>query len=145
MTAVAPAAALAVEMRHIEKRFGAVHANRGVNLAVRAGTVHGIVGENGAGKSTLMSILYGFYQADSGEIAISRDAAGSLVTARALELYVGMPPKQLNHNGGIWGLSVNICHGIYRMLGVTPGSAKVKRWQNGLESRVNKAIAKATS
>lgn len=82
---------------------------------------------------------------DSGEIAISRDAAGSLVTARALELYVGMPPKQLNHNGGIWGLSVNICHGIYRMLGVTPGSAKVKRWQNGLESRVNKAIAKATS
>ena len=40
------------------------------DLTVAAGTVHGIVGENGAGKSTLMSILYGFYQADSGEIEI---------------------------------------------------------------------------
>lgn len=82
---------------------------------------------------------------DSGEISISRDPAGSLVTARALELYVGMPPKQLNHRGGIWGLSVNICHGIYKMIGVTPGSAKVKRWQNGLQGRINKALARATS
>src|SRR3546814_14843296 len=39
-------------------------------LAVKAGTIHGIVGENGAGKSTLMSILYGFYETDSGEILI---------------------------------------------------------------------------
>jgi simple sugar transport system ATP-binding protein len=58
-------------MRGIEKRFGAVHANRAVALTVRAGTVHGIVGENGAGKSTLMSILYGFYQADSGSIELN--------------------------------------------------------------------------
>jgi len=57
-------------MRAICKRFGAVQANDAVDLTVRTGTVHGIVGENGAGKSTLMSILYGFYQADSGEIAI---------------------------------------------------------------------------
>jgi len=40
-------------------------------MAVKRGTIHGIVGENGAGKSTLMSILYGFYQADSGEIRIN--------------------------------------------------------------------------
>ena len=65
-----PATAPAVAMRGIDKRFGAVHANRGVDLTVRAGTVHGIVGENGAGKSTLMSILYGFYQADGGSIEI---------------------------------------------------------------------------
>ena len=57
-------------MRAIQKRFGAVHANRNVDLTVRAGTAHGIVGENGAGKSTLMSILYGFYQADSGTLEI---------------------------------------------------------------------------
>ena len=49
------ALAAAVAMRHIDKRFGAVHANRDVHLRVAAGTVHGIVGENGAGKSTLMA------------------------------------------------------------------------------------------
>jgi ABC-type uncharacterized transport system ATPase subunit len=66
-------APVAVAMRQIQKRFGAVQANRDVDLTVAAGTVHGIVGENGAGKSTLMSILYGFYQADAG---ISRSKAG---------------------------------------------------------------------
>jgi simple sugar transport system ATP-binding protein len=47
-----------------------VHANREVSLAVRAGTIHGIVGENGAGKSTLMGILDGYYQPDRGEILV---------------------------------------------------------------------------
>ncbi len=61
---------LAIELTGIDKRFGPVHANRAINLQIEKGTVHGIVGENGAGKSTLMSILYGFYQADAGEIRI---------------------------------------------------------------------------
>lgn len=61
---------VAVQMQGICKRFGAVAANVNVTLSVRTGTVHGIVGENGAGKSTLMSILYGFYQADQGSIAV---------------------------------------------------------------------------
>jgi len=60
----------AIHMQGISKRFGAVAANADVDLRVAAGTVHGIVGENGAGKSTLMSILYGFYQADSGVIEV---------------------------------------------------------------------------
>jgi ABC-type uncharacterized transport system ATPase subunit len=59
---------VAVELRGIDKRFGAVHANRDISLVVRAGSIHGIVGENGAGKSTLMGILYGYYQPDRGEI-----------------------------------------------------------------------------
>lgn len=53
---------LAIELKGIDKSFGAVHANKNINLQVHKGTIHGIVGENGAGKSTLMSILYGFYQ-----------------------------------------------------------------------------------
>ncbi len=61
----------AVHLRNICKRFGAVQANADVSLMLRAGTIHGIVGENGAGKSTLMSILYGFYTADSGSIEVS--------------------------------------------------------------------------
>jgi general nucleoside transport system ATP-binding protein len=61
----------AIELVGIDKRFGRVHANNNVNLKVDRGVIHGIVGENGAGKSTLMSILYGFYEADAGEIRIN--------------------------------------------------------------------------
>lgn len=62
--------AYAIELRDVDKRFGKVYANKRINLQVRKASIHGIVGENGAGKSTLMSILYGFYQADSGEMRI---------------------------------------------------------------------------
>ena len=84
------AAAAAVEMRHIDKRFGAVQANHDVHLRVAAGTVHGIVGENGAGKSTLMSILYGFYQADAGEIVIEGRAVRITGSREAIRLGIGM-------------------------------------------------------
>ena len=61
----------ALEVRGIDKWFGPVHANKGVSLAVRKGAIHGIVGENGAGKSTLMSIVYGYYRADGGDIRVN--------------------------------------------------------------------------
>ena len=64
------AAQPALELRGIDKRFGAVHANRAVSFTVARGTVHGLIGENGAGKSTLMNIVYGFHQADAGEILV---------------------------------------------------------------------------
>ena len=60
----------AIELRGIDKSFGSVHAVRGVSLSIEKGTITGIVGENGAGKSTLMSILYGLYHADKGEIRV---------------------------------------------------------------------------
>ena len=60
----------AIELIGIDKRFGAVRANRSIDLTVERGSIHGIVGENGAGKSTLMSIIFGFYQADRGEIRV---------------------------------------------------------------------------
>ncbi|RKF18555.1 ABC transporter ATP-binding protein [Alginatibacterium sediminis] len=62
--------AYAIELSHIDKKFGAVHANRDISLQVPKGTIHGIIGENGAGKSTLMSIIYGFYKADKGSMMI---------------------------------------------------------------------------
>ncbi|MGH1355751.1 MAG: ABC transporter ATP-binding protein [Thalassovita sp.] len=61
----------AIELRGISKAFGPVQANKDISIRVMPGTIHGIIGENGAGKSTLMSILYGFYKADRGEIYIS--------------------------------------------------------------------------
>lgn len=80
----------AVALRGIDKRFGAVHANRAVDLAVERGTVHGIVGENGAGKSTLMSILYGFYQADSGSIEVDGRPVEIRSSRDAIALGIGM-------------------------------------------------------
>ncbi|MBZ0128804.1 MAG: ABC transporter ATP-binding protein [Rhodobacteraceae bacterium] len=64
-------AAPAIELKGISKAFGPVEANKDISLSVAKGTIHGIVGENGAGKSTLMSILYGFYKADKGEIIVN--------------------------------------------------------------------------
>ncbi|MBM3650454.1 MAG: ABC transporter ATP-binding protein [Alphaproteobacteria bacterium] len=64
----------AIELLGIDKSFGSVHAVRGVSLAIGKGAITGIVGENGAGKSTLMSILYGLYRADAGEIRIDGKA-----------------------------------------------------------------------
>ena len=84
------AAPLAVQMRGIHKRFGAVKANVDVSLSVRAGTVHGLVGENGAGKSTLMSVLYGFYQADSGAIAVNGQEVDIRNADDAIALGIGM-------------------------------------------------------
>jgi ABC-type uncharacterized transport system ATPase subunit len=60
----------AIELLAIDKSFGGVHAVRGVSLKIRKGAITGIVGENGAGKSTLMSVVYGLFQADDGEILI---------------------------------------------------------------------------
>ena len=90
MGASAVHAAWAVRMTGISKRFGAVAANEDVNLSVRLGTVHGIVGENGAGKSTLMSVLYGFYQADAGRIEVLGREARIRNADDAIALGVGM-------------------------------------------------------
>jgi len=65
------AAPFAIELKGISKAFGPVQANKDISIQVAKGTIHGIIGENGAGKSTLMSILYGFYKADAGQILIN--------------------------------------------------------------------------
>ncbi len=76
------AAAAAIELRGIDKSFGAVHAVCGVSLAIPHGSITGIVGENGAGKSTLMSILYGLYRADAGQILIDDRPVDMAISTR---------------------------------------------------------------
>lgn len=80
----------AIELVDINKRFGAVYANNKVCLNVEEGTIHGIIGENGAGKSTLMSILYGFYQADSGLIKVFGNSLQFKDSHEAISSGIGM-------------------------------------------------------
>ena len=80
----------AIELIGIDKRFGAVHANKDVTLSIAKGSIHGIIGENGAGKSTLMSILFGFYQADKGEIRVNGKPARIRSSSDAIANGIGM-------------------------------------------------------
>jgi general nucleoside transport system ATP-binding protein len=80
----------AIELINIDKRFGAVHANKDVNLSIAQGSIHGIIGENGAGKSTLMSILFGFYAADKGEIKVKGLPVRIKSSTDAISLGIGM-------------------------------------------------------
>ena len=60
----------AIEMLNITKEFPGIKANDNVTLQVEQGEIHALLGENGAGKSTLMSILFGLYQPDEGQIIL---------------------------------------------------------------------------
>src|SRR6266513_4915455 len=80
----------AVEMRNITKAWPGVLANDQVNLKVRKGEIHALVGENGAGKTTLMNILYGLIHPDSGEIYINGQLAHIIGPRDAIRLKIGM-------------------------------------------------------
>lgn len=80
----------AIELVGISKAFGPVQANKNISIRVMPGTIHGIIGENGAGKSTLMSILYGFYKADAGEIFISGKQTTIPDSQAAIDAGIGM-------------------------------------------------------
>ncbi len=80
----------AVELRNICKAWPGVVANDNVNLQVRKGEIHALVGENGAGKSTLMNILYGLIHPDSGEILINGQVAQIHGPRNAIRLGIGM-------------------------------------------------------
>jgi ABC-type uncharacterized transport system ATPase subunit len=79
-----------LELRGITKQFPGVLANDHIDFDLRRGEVHALLGENGAGKSTLMSILYGLYTADSGEILMNGKPATISSPKHAIELGIGM-------------------------------------------------------
>ncbi len=83
---------LCIELRGVSRRFGKNIANEKVDLAVRRGSVHAVVGENGAGKSTLMKIAYGQIKADEGSIWIKgkQQNAAKHSPMKAIDLGVGM-------------------------------------------------------
>ena len=79
-----------VEMRHITKRFPGIVANDDVSLGIRKGEVYALLGENGAGKSTLMSMLFGMYEPDAGEIYINGEKVSFRSSNDAAARNIGM-------------------------------------------------------
>lgn len=79
-----------LELRGMSKRFGSVVANDDISLVVQPGEIVGLLGENGAGKSTLMNLLYGLYQADSGEILIDDQPVSFKGPGDAMAAGIGM-------------------------------------------------------
>jgi simple sugar transport system ATP-binding protein len=105
-----------IEMRGITKRFGAVVANKQIDLTIPANTIHAIVGENGAGKSTIMRILYGFYTADEGEIYLDGRRADIRSPHDAIAMGLGMV-----HQHFMLVPPMTVLENI--VLGAEPGSA----------------------
>ncbi len=104
-----------LELRNITKRFGDVLANDNVNIVVKPGTIHAIVGENGAGKSTAMRIAYGFYKADSGEIVVDGQTREINSPHDAIALGIGMVHQHFMLVG-----TMTVAENI--VLGAEPGS-----------------------
>lgn len=79
-----------IEMRHITKRFPGIVANDDVTLCLKKGEIHALLGENGAGKSTLMSVLFGLYQPEEGEIRLKGQTVKINNPNDATRLGIGM-------------------------------------------------------
>ena len=81
---------LALEVRHVTKRFPGVIANDDVSFTLRKGEIHALLGENGAGKSTLMNVVYGLYTQDEGEFLVDNKVVEINGPSDAINYGIGM-------------------------------------------------------
>ena len=84
-----------LEMRGISKAFPGVQALRRVDLTVKTGEIHGVVGKNGAGKSTLMAILMGLEQPNEGTITIAGETYQSMNPQEAIQAGIAFVPQHV--------------------------------------------------
>lgn len=104
----APFSPFAIELKGVSKSFGAVQANRDINIAVPRGTIHGIIGENGAGKSTLMRILSGVDTPTSGTIEL--EGAPAIFTSPAVARDCGI---SIIHQELSLAPNLSVCDNIF--------------------------------
>jgi simple sugar transport system ATP-binding protein len=108
---------IAVRLTGITKRFPGVVANHDVNIEVRRGTVHAIVGENGAGKSTLMKILYGVQRPDEGTIEVAGESVSFHSPSDAIAHGIGMVYQHFMLADNLTVLE-NVALGAERLYGI---------------------------
>ena len=85
-----------LEMRGIHKSFPGVKALKGVDLSIKRGSVHALMGENGAGKSTMMKILYGIFQQDEGDVVFKGERLDVKSPIDALNKGISMIPQEIS-------------------------------------------------
>jgi simple sugar transport system ATP-binding protein len=118
-----PGGEIAVELHGIGKRFPGVIANHDVDITVRRGTVHAIVGENGAGKSTLMKILYGVQRPDEGTITVGGTERHFSTPSDAIAAGIGMVFQHFMLADNLSVLE-NVVLGAERKHGIGDGARK---------------------
>jgi hypothetical protein len=79
---------------------------------------------------------------DVGRLELNANGGGTEVRAATTQLYVGTHPRSHSRGGGLWSTASALAHGIYKVLGVTPGAARMKRFQRRLEARVAKQLGR---
>jgi simple sugar transport system ATP-binding protein len=116
-----------LELRAITKRFGTLVANDAIDLVVRPGEIHALLGENGAGKSTLMNVLYGLYQPDAGEILVDGD------------------PRRFRGPGDAIAAGIGMVHQHFMLVPVFTVAENVmlgREWTTGPFGRLDRATAR---
>ena len=111
-----------VEMKNITKRFPGIVANDNVTIQIKKGEIYALLGENGAGKSTLMSMLFGMYEPDEGEIYVRGKKEVISSPNYATELNIGMVHQHFKLVSN-YTIAENIIMGIEPMkkfLGIFP-------------------------
>ena len=140
-----------IELRHIHKRFGSVHANNDINTVFPGGRIIGVLGENGAGKSTLMKILSGFQPADEGEIWIDGEHVNYHGPEAAIAHGIGML-QQDPLDVGAFTVLENFTYGdtptrqaVGRLLDVVAGQAEtfhISHYQLSAETDIRILVAR---
>lgn len=124
-----------LKVENLTKRFIGVVANKNINLEIKAGEVHAIIGENGAGKSTLCKILTGIYKPDEGEITFLGKSVHFNNPAESRDAGIGMVYQERNVIGYLNGAE-NICLGYEPQRGILIDKKKIVQRAEEIRDRM---------